>query len=305
MFWSVLKIIRPVNLLLIALAQGLIKFTLFEAFEIPLALDNFGFLLLTFSSVCIAAGGNVINDLYDVKIDAINKPHKVIVGKTLSEEAANYLYVTLTTLGVSSGFWVSNIVGKPSLAIIFIAIAALLYWYATGLKSILLKGNLIISLLVALSLLIVVLFDIYPVLRQDSNSIYFALSRVVFNYAVCAFYLNFMREIIKDIQDINGDKNGGKNTLAIVLGISRTKIIVFALGVFALFMLLLSCYHYFYEYQWPLIYFIFLIGGPLLFFCIKIFQAEKPKQFFFPSLLLKIIMLLGVGSLSFIKILIA
>ncbi|MCB0457747.1 MAG: UbiA family prenyltransferase, partial [Flavobacteriaceae bacterium] len=208
-------------------AQFLIKYFLFEAFDVAFAINSvFNYSLLVFATLFIAAGGNVINDINDVAIDKINKPTQVIVGKIISEKAAYNYYMLLTVVGVGCGFIVSNLVEKPGLAVVFILIAALLYWYATFIKSMLLVGNLLISILVGFSILIVVLLDIFPVLNETDKSIQILLSKTLLGYAAIAFYINLMREIVKDIQDINGDKNGGRSTLPIVLGVARTTTMV-------------------------------------------------------------------------------
>ncbi len=275
----------------------LIKYTLFQPFDVALALTPFIFSLLVFATVCIAAGGNVINDIQDVAIDKINKPNKVIVGKSISEKAAYNFYIILTSLGVLLGFIVSNSIEKPSLAVVFILVAALLYWYATFIKSMFFIGNLLISLLVGFSLLIVILFDIFPALNEMDKSIQLLLSKTVLWYAIAAHFLNFIREVVKDIKDINGDKNGERSTLPIVLGISRTTTLVFGLGVFSLFMILIFAYNNLYQHTFLLFYFVFLLGGPLLIFSIKAWNAKKTKDYTLLSILLKIIMFLGICSI--------
>ena len=76
----------------------IIKYWLFHAYEVALTLNNFTLFLLIFSTICVAAGGNVINDIYDVEIDKINKPKKVLVGKSISEKAGFNYYIILTVL---------------------------------------------------------------------------------------------------------------------------------------------------------------------------------------------------------------
>ena len=155
-----LKLLRPVNLLMIVLIQLVVKFGLFDYLNVTTALSPAMFVALMLATVFIAAGGNVINDIYDVSIDRINKPKKVLIGTKISEKAANNLYIALTFIGVSLGFIVANSIGKPSMAAIFIIIAGLLYAYASHIKSILLISNLLISVLVAMVLLIIIIFVI-------------------------------------------------------------------------------------------------------------------------------------------------
>jgi len=296
---SFLKLTRPVNLLLIILVQGIIKYGLLEALDVQVSLDNFRFRLLVFATVCIAAAGNVINDIHDVNIDRINKPQRVIVGKKVSEKAAYNFYIILNILGVGVGFYLSNLLNHPGLAAVFIVISALLYIYASQLKSVLLVGNILISILVASSLLILILFDIFPAIDNEPKESQILSSQVILMYAGFAFFINFIREIVKDLQDIDGDQNGGHKTLPIVLGRRRTVNVVFMLGVIALLGLLLYTYFVLYNYQKVVFYFVFLIAAPLLFFCIKAWNAENIKHFAVLSRILKVVMLTGICSIVF------
>ncbi len=296
---SILKLLRPINLLLLILAQCVVKFALLEPLGITLGLNTFSFIALVVATVCIAAGGNVINDIHDIAIDTVNKPKKVIIGKKVSEKTANYLYIGLTFIGVCAGFYVANAIGKPTFAIVFIIIAALLNVYATQLKERLLLGNILISLLVASALLILILFDILPGINELELDVHLKATHAILLYAGFAFYINFIREIVKDIQDVNGDQNGGKNTLAVAIGRTRARNVAFVMGVIALLCILGFTYFYLYQSQKVAFYFVFLIGGPLLLFCIKAFSAEKEKDFKTLSILLKIIMLVGICSLIF------
>jgi 4-hydroxybenzoate polyprenyltransferase len=296
---TILKLLRPVNLLLLILVQCVVKLALLEPLNVTLGLNTSGFIALVIATVCIAAGGNVINDINDIEIDTVNKPKKVIVGKKVSEKTANYLYIALTFTGVCAGFYVANVIGKPSFAIIFIIIAALLNFYATQLKTKLLLGNILVSFLVASSLLVFIIFDILPGLNEVERDTQLIATHTVLLYAGFAFYVNLIREIIKDIQDINGDQKGGKNTLAVALGRTRARNVAFAMGIIALLGILGFTYFYLYHYQTVAFYYVFLIGGPLLVFCIKAFSAEKEKDYKILSLLLKLIMLAGICSLIF------
>ncbi|MDC7993695.1 geranylgeranylglycerol-phosphate geranylgeranyltransferase [Altibacter sp. HG106] len=299
--YAFFQLTRPVNLALLALTQLLIKFIFLEAIAIPFAMDTAQYSLFVLACVCIAAGGNVINDIYDVAIDRINRPERVIVGKQLSEQATLYFYMALTIVGVVLGFVVANQVGYPKLSAVFILCAALLYFYASFGKSILVLNNIWIAALVAFGVLIVLIFDVYPMLQTPPKETYLEASKWIFQYAVFAFLLNWIREIVKDVEDINGDRNGGINTLPIALGRSRVLSIIFIMGVGLTFLVLY--YTYVNLYQYPLIsgYFLLAIVAPLIYFCIRAWQAEQPKQYRFLSLLLKGIMLSGVLSLFLLK----
>ncbi len=291
------NLIRYQNLIIIALIQIFIRFGLFLPLGVKITLSDFQFSLLVLATICIAAAGNIINDIYDVAIDKINKPEKVIIGKTVSEKTANYLFIIFNVIGVGLGFYLSNEIDKPDFSGFFIVISALLYLYASFLKSILLVGNIIISLLVASSLLIVGLFELFPAINfinQDYQSMVF---QIVLSYSFFAFYINLMREIVKDIEDINGDKNEGMNTLPIAIGRKRAAYVVFGMGILSLFGTIYYIYENLYNNTIAILYFLLLIIAPLLYFCVKIWDAETKKDFAFLSKLLKIIMFLGICSI--------
>ncbi len=293
-----LKLIRYQNLAIIALAQVFIKFGLFA--NIATALTPFHFALLVLATVSIAAAGNIINDSFDLEIDKVNKPNKVLIGKKISEARANSLYILLTVTGVAIGFYLANHIGKPSFAAIFIVISALLYLYASFLKGMLLIGNLLVSALVAMSLIIVPVFDLFPAISPENQSAFSGVFKIVLHFAAFAFSINLIREIVKDLQDINGDKKGGMNTLPIAIGRTRTVKIVFVLGVVMILTVVLYIYEYLYTAQIPMLYFLIAIVAPLLYFCIKAWDADTAKEYAILSRLLKIIMFLGICSMPLI-----
>lgn len=293
-----LNLIRYQNLLFIALTQVFIKYGLFQPFSAETVLNTFSFSLLVIATLCIAAAGNIINDIYDVEIDKINKPNKVLIGKKVSESNAYMLFIFLNVIGVGIGFYLANSIGKPGFAALFIIFSALLYLYASYLKGRPLIGNLLISTLVAMSLIIVPLFDLLPAITLQNQTTQSAVFKIVLFYALFAFCITLIREIVKDLQDINGDKKGGMNTLAIALGRKRTTAIVFSLGGFMVFCVVFYMYQHLYNQQILMLYFLFAIVAPLLYFCIKSWDAGTMKEYGFLSKLLKIIMFLGICSIQ-------
>ncbi len=297
-FMKYLKLIRLPNLLFIAIAQILIKLALFKPFGIATSLSLTDFILLVVATVSIAAGGNIINDIYDVTIDKINKPDKVIVGKSISEKSAYNLYFILNIIGVGIGFYLSNKIDKPSFSAVFIVISALLYLYASYFKSMLLLGNIIISALVAFSLIIVGIFDLFPAITEVNRTTQSTIFSIIIDYALFAFFLNFIREIVKDVQDIKGDINGGLNTLPIAIGKERTLKVVFILGIIAVFLVVRYMYLYLYNSQTLMLYFLLLVLAPLLYFCIQAFGAKTEKEISRLSVVLKIVLFFGMCSLA-------
>ena len=277
--------------------QLFIRYGLLIPLGVDVALSDFNFLLLVLATVFLAAAGNIINDIYDVVIDSINKPSKVIVDRKITEKNAYNLFIILNFIGVAIGFYLSNQIEKPIFSALFIIISVLLYLYASQLKSMLLVGNMIISALVALSLIIIGLFDLLPAINNLNQLNQFIAFRIILDYALFAFFINLIREIVKDIQDIDGDKNGGMNTLPIILGRKRATYIVFSLGIIALFSMVYYIYVYLYHIQIMVLYFLICIIAPLLYFCVKAWDATSKSDYAFLSKLLKIIMFLGMCSI--------
>lgn len=272
------------------------------SFGTQTVLDDFDFILLLLATLCIAAAGNVINDIFDTEIDKINNPDKLLIGKEIAEKHAYRIFFILNIIGVGLGFYLANTIEKPNFAALFIVFSILLYLYSSYLKGILLIGNLLISALVAISLIIVALFDLYPAITAENQTQQSAVFKIVLDYALFAFFINLIREIVKDLQDIKGDKNNGINTLAIVLGRKRTTKIVFVLGVILVVGVAFYMYENLYDQQMLSLYFLFAILAPLLYFCVKSWDAKTSEQFGFLSKLLKIIMFMGICSIPVLSL---
>ena len=294
---NILNLIRWKNLLLIALVQVLIKYALFESYNIQLTLNTLQFTLLVLATVLIAAAGNIINDIYDIETDLVNKPEKVIINKTLSEKTALNLFIALNLLGVGLGFYLSNVIERSGFAVIFVLISALLYIYASYLKQTFLLGNILVSALVGLSILIVPVFDLIPSLTSFNRELYLDIFKIAFTYTIFAFMINLLREIIKDIEDVNGDYKAQMKTLPILIGRDRTTMVVFALSFIPLLAVVNYIVSQLYNNMLAVIYFLIFVVGPMLYFTIKVFSAEQKKDYQHLSNVLKVIMLFGVLSL--------
>lgn len=296
-----LNLIRYKNLLMIALVQCLIKYALLQPFGVTMALNTFSFTLLVIATLCIAAAGNIINDIYDIETDFVNKPDKIIIGKHISEKTAYNLFITLNIIGVGLGFYVSHVVNKSPFFAVFVIISALLYIYATHLKRTLLIGNIIISVLVALSIIIVGLFDLLPAITAQNQSTQLVFFKIIMDYAYFAFIINLIREIAKDIEDINGDYKAGMNTLPIAIGRERANKVLFILSIIPLLVTVFYTINSLYKNQISVIYFLVVIIAPLLYLCIKIFNAKTKKHYKHISNILKLVMLFGMLSLLLYK----
>lgn len=286
---------------MIALVQILIKYALFEPFlestELTITLNGFGFGLLVLSTLCIAAAGNIINDIYDTETDAINRSSKVIIGKSISEKTAYTLFFTLNIIGVLIGFYLSNLVGRSNFFAIFVLISGLLYIYASYLKQSLLLGNILISVLVSLSILIVGVFELIPVITAQNQTTQLTFFKILMDYAIFAFLINLVREITKDIEDIDGDYKSGMNTLPIAIGRDRASKVVFALTVVVLFVVVYYLVTYLLKFEIIIAYFVILIIAPLIYISVKAFGAKTKKHYQHLSNMLKIVMLFGMLSM--------
>lgn len=256
------------------------------------------FLLLVVVSICIAAAGNIINDYFDVKIDSINKPHKVIVQKIISKNWVVVWYILLNIVGLALSFFIEN---KTNIRFIGFAnsIAVLtLFFYAAYFKKQFLIGNIFIALLSAWVILIITFCEV------ENNSIsnkatFYKLSLL---YAGFAFIISLIREMIKDMEDVKGDEQFGCKTIPIVLGLYATKIIVLVLVIIMIAILLIVPY-YLLQFAWQfwisLLYFIVLVIAPLIWIAFKLLKANTPQSFHQLSTIVKMVMLTGILSMLF------
>jgi len=289
---------------MLAFMQLLFRYAFLKQQDIPLALADWQYGLLVLSTVLIAAAGYVINNIYDVATDSINKPNDVVIGKGISETAGYNIYIVLNITGVSIGFYLSNIIMRPGFATLFILIASLLYFYSTSLKQIMVLGNFIVALLLAFSVLIIGFFDLFPATTVENRAQMASLFSILTDYALFAFMINFIREIIKDIEDVNGDYNQGMNTLPIAIGNSRAAKIALGLAVIPFILTLLYIDKYFVENNLLIItiYAFAFVLAPLLYFIVKIFSAKSQKDFHHLSTVLKLILLFGILSILVITL---
>ena len=259
------------------------------------ALSSFNFIklfLLIQTTVLLAAAGNIINDYFDVETDKINKPNKVLIGKVISGKNSLLLYLILNFFGLVSGLTLAFINNKIIYGLLFIVISALLYLYSKDLKKTALLGNLIVSIFIGLSIYIILIFHPF-------DNVFFSnikgIRAYIIIYSLFAFMINFIREMVKDIEDINGDYSQNMKTLPIIIGRKRTQNIIFYLSSIPLLSSIV--FISFLENILIGIYFTLFIIIPLGYFMYQIKEAKHTKTFHKLSTLLKIIMLLGILSI--------
>lgn len=299
-----LKLIRYQNLLLLALMQLIFRFGYLELINIPLSLWYWQYALLIAATVLIAAGGYVINDIFDQETDLENHSNKTIIGNSITESKAYIIYASLTITGVLCGFILANSVEKSNFAVIFVLIATLLYFYASTLKQIAIVGNIIVATLLAFSVIIIGIFDIVPNTFDFNQKQMMLAFAILFDYAKFAFIINLVREIIKDIEDIKGDTLQEMKTLPILIGVAKTNKI-------ALVLLLLPVLYLFYYVKsnlfdnnllYAVFYMIALVIAPMIICLIKIWNAEEKSDYSQISKLLKWIIFFGILSIAVITL---
>ena len=292
-----LKLIRLPNLIVIALSQLLVRYCLIiPAFQaqynnteiFPAHLNKFEFCLLVFSTILIAAAGYIINDVFDVSIDEINKPGKNIIGKKISEKSATGIFYIFSAIGILIGIYLAFKINKPVMAFVNLFVAGSLWMYSSYYKKRLLLGNIIIAILSSLSLLIIGLFE---------PEFYLNITYLLI-YCVFAVALSLVREIIKDIEDIVGDELAQCKTIPILVGIKWTKFILITLIVFTAVLIGRILFVYFYDNTvisyWNLLA-IFEI--PFVALAYLVVTAQEKKDYHFASLFTKIMMVLGIFTL--------
>jgi 4-hydroxybenzoate polyprenyltransferase len=298
-----LKMIRLPNLVFIALTQLLFQFCIY----LPLYKDaapagfDWRFLLLLLASLFIAAAGYIINDYFDINIDEVNKPQRMVVDKLISRRWAIAWHFMLSTSGVLLTALAVPFAQKWYLILANAGCVVLLWFYSTTYKKTVLIGNVIISLLTAWTILILFFSKLSPAdalgLGAQTHSRFF---RLTFLYAGFAFIISLIREAIKDIEDMEGDAKYGCRTMPIRWGVNAAKIYT-AVWLVVLVAVLVIVQVYVLQFRWylPVGYSVLLIIAPLVYILIQLFKAKAVSDFARLSGYTKWVMLTGILSMLF------
>jgi len=317
------KLIRWPNLLIVILTMVLMRYAVIEpvlsnisitlygiagtANTMTLQLPWYDFMILVIATVFITAGGYVINDYFDIKTDLINRG-KVIVGTKIPRRQAMMWHNIFNMAGVAAGFYVSWRIGYFWIGVLFLLVSGLLYFYSASYKRQFLVGNMIVAVLTAMVPMLVVIFEA-PALYQ-----YYAVNAVktpdlsivfywVGGFAIFAFLTTLAREIIKDIEDFEGDVVYGRNTIPVVIGILTSKIVAISLVIITFAMLYLIWY-FFRNDVITLIYLTVAVALPLVFVIYQLIVSKSRKQLHGASNMMKIVMLTGILYSVIVKIII-
>ncbi|WP_159799050.1 prenyltransferase [Flavobacterium sp. MK4S-17] len=282
---KLLKLISYNNLILIAFALIVLRFGFLDLQPgLPLALNTWQYLLMVLATLLVAAGGFFINNVL------ASNEHGYSEGKIYN------IYSLFTLAGVGLGYYLGTIVNKPIIVAVYVIAAAIIYLYATSLKQVLLISNLIIATAIAMVIIVIGIYNLYPVIMPD-NKIYLAtIFDLMLDYTLFIFIISIILTLVYNLRNTDADYNSGNTTLPIVAGKERTAKIAFFLTLLPLGLLFYYADKYITNLIWALGYGLLCIAGPLIYFMIKIWGAKTSKDFTHLIIILKLVLLFTVLS---------
>jgi 4-hydroxybenzoate polyprenyltransferase len=314
------RLIRLPNLLIIAFTQYMVRWCLLYpglqaleqhvghyCLELPseglhFQISDFDFFMLCLSTVMIAAAGYIINDYFDVKIDRINKPSQIVIDKSIKRRVAMGAHVVINILAFIIGVWLSWKYNFFYFGSFVFGISIILLWfYSTNFKRMFLAGNLTVAFLTGMVPLLVALFELPLQIRANSHCFYLAntnlnmLFVLVLIFSLFAFIVTLLREIIKDIEDVEGDRENGCTTLPVTFGPDRSKQIVAFLALIVMALLtLIQIRQYNAGDTYSFWYFTVFLQLPFALLAWRLFSAQDKKHYTYAGGFTKMIMLSGI-----------
>ncbi|MFY7964235.1 MAG: geranylgeranylglycerol-phosphate geranylgeranyltransferase [Chitinophagaceae bacterium] len=301
-----LQIIRWQNLLFITITQWLFHICILAPNLLTVGLKpqvtNIYLIIIIFASVVIAASGNIINDYFDLNIDKINKPDRLIVDKFISRRWVIFWHLLLSLIGIMCSVYVGMRLNLFWLGVANSFCVLLLFIYSASLKKQFLIGNIVVSVLTSWVILVLILPE-YEALNKTSVETlesYYKILRIGILYASFSFIISLIREVIKDAEDIDGDRKNGCKTMPIMWGLNATKVFV-AVWLIVLIAVVAIAQLYVVRFKWwvSIAYSLILIIAPLVYIFKKLIKAQSTKDFHKLSSLVKWVMLSGILSMIF------
>jgi 4-hydroxybenzoate polyprenyltransferase len=293
-----LQLARYKNLLIVAATQWLLWYGVMVQVH-PILLTPVHTALLVLSTVLIAAAGYIINDYFDLRIDALNRPQKLVLGPVIRPNRAIIAHFVLNIIALLLAGYLAYLLHRTYLAAIQLCSTVLLWYYSTHFKRQFIIGNVVVALLTALTLWLMCVYEptLWPahgfgaLWQMQQHDMPFIIICFV---AYFAFFLTWIREIVKDMEDFKGDAAEGCKTLPIIWGLRNTKLFVLALQALVVLPLAYAAlfFHNFTGY-----YILLCIVLPLIIWTAFFFTQSTTLHFTACSKYLKLIMLLGIGLL--------
>ena len=310
LFSAFIRLIRYPNLFFIALTQVLFYFCVVvqqhnnnPGSTITLTVPML--ILLIAASVLIAGAGYVINDYFDLNIDRINKPQRLVVEKLIKRRWAILWHLCLSAAGLLISFYLSWKTRNPIIGIFNLFSVFLLWFYSTNFKRQLLIGNVVISLLTAWVVLVLYVCEArfnLSELPQPQINYLTSIYKLAVVYGGFAFIISLIREVVKDVEDMEGDMKYNCKTLPVVWGMPSSKLFI-AVWLIVLIgaIVILQIYAFQLQWWWMIIYNLILIIIPLLVILKLLISAKISKDFGKISAMIKAVMLAGIISMLFFK----
>jgi len=306
------RLIRWPNLVFICLTQLLFYFCIqvpLHYVTVPGWVTTFGliltprlFVLLVISSVLIAAAGYIINDYFDLNIDRVNKPKRLVVDRIIKRRSTILWHWLLSGLGLLLSFYVSWRLRNPLVALGNLSCVVLLYFYSTTFKRKLLIGNVIISLLTAWVILVLYVAEFVWNAVPETKHMLSSLFKFAIVYSSFAFILSLIREVVKDIEDMDGDMKYGCRTMPIVWGVNVAKVFAGTLIVVLLGALVILQFYILYKSWFPLtVYGVLVVDLPLLYILRRLYTAQNKADYHRLSTIIKLVMLAGILSILLVS----
>ncbi len=262
------------------------------------------FILLALSSIFIAAAGYIINDYFDLNIDQFNKPEKLVVEKIINRRWVILWHLVLSIAGIVLSLVVDLRTNARFISIANTVCVILLFLYSISFKKKLLIGNVVISLLTTWVILVVTWAETSNLLKTVSIGSYTEkITRITFLYAGFAFIISLIREVIKDMEDIEGDRRYGCRTMPIAWGINTSKVFVAVwLIVLVIALAIVQFYVLQFRWWWSATYCIVFVIVPLVLIFRKLFYANTSAHYHQLSRWVKFVMFTGILSMIFFRI---
>ncbi|MDP3462697.1 MAG: geranylgeranylglycerol-phosphate geranylgeranyltransferase [Bacteroidales bacterium] len=305
-----LKLIRWPNLLIMAVAMFLVRYYLVRGplllVGTDLASTLVDFVLLVVAMLFISAAGYVINDVFDMDIDSLNKQEKQIVGRLIPVQTAKRLYWLLSAAGMLIMVYLGYRLNSWQLTLIVLMLTGLLWFYSERYKRQILVGNLVVAFIASAGITVVWLFEFFSLVRESDGFIVASaamplMSGLVFAYALFAFLSTLTREMVKDIEDMSGDARFGCRTFPVVYGQITARNLSAATLIILIIMIGFWQYILYFREMTQAMMVLFLALGIGIFALIRLALANKPEHYGFVSSLLKLLMLAGLLSVVFLK----
>ena len=304
------RLTRWPNLVFFFLTQFLFQYVVLQPVLVHAGispqLTSGGFALLTASFVLLAAAGYIINDLYDLSIDLVNKPDKTFITKGISKRSAIVWYGFMNVLSIVFGLYVSRVVGNYCIFILVVFCVLALFIYSAWLKKTLLAGNILVAAITAASVLELGcasgVLQAFKVSSSSYPSVWHSIFWLTLLYTGFAFIISLIREIVKDIEDMEGDRKFGCRTMPIVLGIRFSRGFVTGWLIVLTTTLVYTMVYLIRQSEWILPAYLFLLViFPLVSILKKLFDARDAKDYHRLSTNIKLVMLAGILSMLFIR----